>query len=190
VEPEIRRLVTVVDEIHREGGRPLTSPLRIALAAAVIHNPLAGRFVEDLGEFRDRFASPLGRLLAQRASEALGTGVEAYGKGALVGINGEIEHGSVIIHTLQFGNHVRGAASGKSLLPSAEKRGPAGSTLDIALKHTQDLAIRSHHQTYEFRIPDAPHPDEIVVVVALASGGRPHARSGSVEADLAASAVV
>lgn len=189
MEPEIRRIITVVDEILREGGRPLRTPLRIALAAAVIRNPLAGQVVEDLGEFRDAFAGPLGSLLAGRAAEALDARAEAYGKAALVGVNGEIEHGSVIIHTLQFGNHVRTLAAGKSLLPSAEKRGPAGATIDIALKHTQDLSVRSHHQTYEFRVPDAPLPDEIVIVVALSSGGRPHARSGSVEAELAATSV-
>lgn len=189
MEPVIRRVLTLVDILYREGDRPLSTPLRIAVAAAVVQNPLAGRFVEDLAELREGFASPLGDLLATRASEALGTRAEAYGKGALVGINGEIEHGSVIIHTLQFGDHVRKVASGKSLLPSAEKRGPAGTTIDLALKHTQDLAVRSHHQTYEFRFPDAPHPDEIVIIVALSSGGRPHARSGSVEAELTASTV-
>lgn len=184
IELQVRRVITVVDEVHREGGRALETPLRVAVAAAVVHNPLAGRFVEDLEEFRAALASPLGALLAPRAADALGAPAEAFGKGALVGEAGDVEHGSVLIHTLEFGDHLRSACDAESLLPSAEKRGPAGTPIDLALKHIRDVKVRSHHQTYEFRVPDAPHADEIVILAAVASGGRPHARSGSLTAEL------
>ncbi len=96
-----------------------------------------------------------------------------------------MEHGSAIIHNLRFGNKVRDAISGTALLPAAEKRGAAGAPLDIAVKHKDDHSVRSHHQTFEVRIPDAPRPDEIVVWVALAASGRPHARLGAFGSELA-----
>jgi hypothetical protein len=96
-----------------------------------------------------------------------------------VGEDGEIEHGSAIIHTLRFGNPFRKLANGTALLPSAEKRGACGASLDIAMKHKDDPTIRSHHWTFEVRVPDAPRADEIVVVCAVAGGGRPNARIGS-----------
>jgi hypothetical protein len=182
----IRRLVTLVEEIRRESARAVEPPLRIALAAAVVQNPVAGRFVEDLAELRETLASPLGELLARAAFAALDREVEAYGKGALVGSNGDVEHGSVIIHTLEFGDHLRRVCGGTSYLPSTEKRGAPGTSIDMALKHVHDPTVRSHHQTFEFHVPDAPHPDEIVVIAAFASGGRPHARSGDLASELAA----
>jgi hypothetical protein len=172
----IRKLVTIVEEVHAEGGRPVEPPLVVAAAAAVVSNPLAGRFVEDLGSLSELYCEPLGRLLVGRALVALGGDVEAYGKGALVGVDGEVEHGSAILHNLVFGNPVREAAGGTSLLPSAEKCGGVGASLDLALKHTADHRVRSHHLTFEVRVPDAPRANEIVVWVALASAGRPHAR--------------
>jgi hypothetical protein len=176
---QIRRIVTTLDEIHVEGGRPLVKPLQIGVAAAVVQNPLAGRFVDDLSELRSAAADLLGKTLCERLGHQLDAPIEAFGKGALVGTAGDIEHGSVIIHTLEFGDHLRQLANGRSLLPSAEKRGPAGTTIDLALKHINDITVRSHHLSYEFRVADAPHDDEIVVIVAGATGGRPHARSGS-----------
>lgn len=183
---EIRKLVTLVEEVLLEGGQSVSRPVRVAAAMAVIRNPYAGRYVEDLSPMIDSFAPRLGELLGRRAVDALGAPVEAYGKGALVGLAGEIEHGSAIIHTLKFGDPFRAAAGGTALLPSAEKRGPAGASLDLALKHKIDPKVRSHHQTFEVRIPDAPLPDEIVVVCAVASSGRPHPRIGSLHAELEA----
>lgn len=182
----IRKIVTIVEEVHAEGGREVEPPVRIAAAGAVIDNPLAGRFVEDLGALIDAYCEPLGRLLTRRALEALDGEVEGMGKGALVGLDGEIEHGSAIIHNLRFGNHVRDAVGGTALLPSAEKCGAAGTTLDLAIKHKTDHRVRSHHQSFEVRIPDAPRPGEIVVWVALASGGRPQARLAEFGSELAA----
>jgi hypothetical protein len=183
----LRKLCGIVEEVVSTAGRALERPTRVAAVGAVVENPLAGRFAEDLSELADAYCEPLGRLLTERALEALGDGeVEAYGKGALVGLAGEVEHGSAIIHNLRFGNPVREGAAGSSLVPSAEKVGAAGAALDLALKHKLDHTVRSHHQTFEVRIPDAPRDDEIVVWVALASAGRPHARLPAFGSELAA----
>ena len=182
----IRKLVTIVEEVHAEGGRAVEPPLVVAAAAAMVANPLAGRFVEDLGPLMDTYCEPLGRLLVGRALAALDGDAEAYGKGALVGVDGEVEHGSAILHNLRFGNPVRDAVGGTSLLPSAEKCGGVGASLDLALKHTTDHKVRSHHLTFEVRVPDAPRADEIVVWVALASSGRPQARLPEFGSELAA----
>lgn len=186
----VRKLHVVVEEVRSEGGRPVDPPTRIAAAGAVVANPLAGRYAEDLAELADRYCRLLGGLLGERALEALGSGAEAeaFGKGALVGLDGDVEHGSAIIHNLLFGNPVRELVGGTSLLPSAEKRGAAGAPLDLALKHKEDHSVRSHHQTFEVRIPDAPRPDEIVVWVAFAATGRPHARLPAFGSELAADA--
>ena len=173
----VRKIVTVVEEIHEEGGRPVTPPARVAVVAAVIDNPWAGQgFVQDLGPGIDANASDLGALLAPAVMEALGATAEAYGKAAIVGLDGEVEHGSALIHTLKFGDHFRNAAHATTLLPAVEKRGPAGVIFDIPLKHITDATIRSHHQTVEVRIADAPHPGEIVIALAAAAQGRPQQR--------------
>ena len=181
-----RKVCGIVEDVFRQAGRAVDPPVRIAAVGAVVANPLAGRFVADVSPLADAYCEPLGALLTERALEALGGGeVEAYGKGALVGLAGEVEHGSAIIHNLRFGNLVRGGAGGSSLLPSAEKVGPAGATLDLALKHKFDHTVRSHHQTFEVRIPDAPRDDEVLVWVVLASSGRPHARLSAFGSELA-----
>lgn len=173
----IRKIVTIVDETHIEGGRVVDPVAKVAVVVAVIENPWAGEhFVDDLAPGIDANASDLGKLLAPRVVEALGAPVEAYGKAAIVGLNGEIEHGSALIHTLKFGDHFRQAAAATTLLPAVEKRAPAGTTFDIPLKHVTDATIRSHHQTIEVRIADAPRDDEIIVGLAAAAQGRPQAR--------------
>ncbi|MGY3565435.1 amino acid synthesis family protein [Sinomonas sp. RB5] len=173
----IRKIVTLIDETAREGGRAVEPAARVAVVAAVIENPWDGQpFVEDLSDGIRENASDLGALLAPRVIEALGAPVEAYGKAAIVGLDGEIEHGSALIHTLQFGDHFRKAAEATTLLPAVEKRGRAGVTFDIPLKHKTDATVRSHHQSIEVRIADAPHPGEIVVALAAAAQGRPQQR--------------
>ncbi|MDP9886063.1 hypothetical protein J2W21_003588 [Sinomonas atrocyanea] len=173
----VRKIVTLIDETTREGGRAVEPAARVAVVAAVIENPWDGQpFVEDLSDGIRQNASDLGALLAPRVIEALGAPVEAYGKAAIVGLDGEIEHGSALIHTLQFGDHFRKAAEATTLLPAVEKRGRAGVTFDIPLKHKTDATIRSHHQTIEVQIADAPHPGEIVVALAAAAQGRPQQR--------------
>jgi hypothetical protein len=173
----VRKVVTIIEEIRTEGGREVVPPARVAVVAAVIDNPWAGQgYVEDLGPGIDENASDIGALLAPEVLAALDGPAEAYGKGAVVGVNGEIEPGSAIIHTLKFGDHFRKAANATTLLPAVEKRGPAGVVFDIPLKHITDATIRSHHQTVEVRIADAPHPDELVIALAAAAQGRPQQR--------------
>ncbi len=173
----IRKIVTLVDEVLTEGGRPVDPPARTVVVVAVIENPWAGQgFVEDLAPGIDATASDLGKLLAPRVVETLGVPVEAYGKAAIVGLDGEIEHGSALIHTLKFGDHFRRAAEATTLLPAVEKRAGAGTVFDVPLKHITDATIRSHHQSVEVRIADAPHPDEIIIGLVGAGQGRPQAR--------------
>ena len=118
----------------------------------------------------------VGALLAARVVEALGAPAEAYGKAAIVGLDGEVEHGSALIHTLKFGDHFRTAAHATTLLPAVEKRAAAGTAFDIPLKHITDATIRSHHQTIEVRISDAPHAGEILIALAASAQGRPQQR--------------
>jgi hypothetical protein len=173
----VRKLHTVVEEVSRELDQAVDPPYRVAVAAAVIRNPWASAgYVEDLGPTIDEIAPALGALLTPLVVDALGQTVEAYGKGALVGLDGELEHGSGLIHTLKFGDHFRSATGATILLPAVEKRAAAGATFDIPLKHITDQTVRSHHQTVEVRVPDAPHPDEIVVALAASNGGRPLSR--------------
>lgn len=182
--PGLRKVVTLVEDVHLEGGRALDRPTRMVAAGAVVANPFAGRFIEDLSPLIDDLCEPLGTLLTARALELLGAPAEGFGKGALVGLDGDIEHGSAIIHNLRFGNHVREAVSGTTLIPAGEKRGAAGATLDLPLKHVTDQTIRSHHQTLEVRIGDAPRADELVIWIALAATGRPHARLAAFGSEL------
>lgn len=176
-EHAIRKIVTAVEDIYVDGGRPVSRPLRIAVAAAVFTNPLAGIWADDLEPLIAEFAPTIGPLLADRAIDLLdGAEAEAFGKAALVGLNGEMEHGCALIHTLRFGNPVRERVSGTSLLPSSEKVGSAGSPIDINLKHIHDHTLRGFHMSFEFRIADAPKPDELLIAVAYATGARPHSR--------------
>jgi len=177
----------------RDGGawhvglqrRPCGPARRLCAAGAAVGTPFAGRLVRDLERRVERYCEPLGELLTKRALELLGAPAEGVGKGALVGLDGDLEHGSAVIHNLRFGNKVRDAISGTALLPAAEKRGAAGAPLDIAIKHKDDPTVRSHHQTFEVRIPDAPRAGELVIWIALAASGRPHARLGAFGSELA-----
>lgn len=185
---EIRKIVTTMEETYIEGFKAVEKPVRVAVAAAVIKNPFAGRYVENLQPLIDQYSAQLGRMLPEKALQVLGLSgeeCEGYGKAALVGLDGEVEHGSAIIHTLVFGNEFRQTCgNAKTLLPSAEKRAGAGATIDLALKHKMDAKIRSHHMSFEFRIPDAPRADEIVIAAAVAAAGRAHPRIGSLHAEL------
>lgn len=174
---KLRKIVTYVEDVHREGDRPVEPVARTAVVLAVLENPWAGRgFVADLAPMIDEIAPQLGELLAPQVAEALDAPIEAYGKAAIVGLDGEIEHGSALIHTLKFGDHFRKVAEATTLLPAVEKRAPAGTVFDIPLKHITDATIRSHHQSVEVRVPDAPRADEIIVGLAAAAQGRPLAR--------------
>lgn len=177
----LRKVVSVTDDLLLELGRPVAVPVRRVAAAAVIRNPWAGLgLVADLQPEVERIAPGLARLLTDRVSEALGgvDRVEAFGKAAIVGLNGEIEHGGALIHTPFFGNVLRELTEGTSIIVFSDDRLPAGEPLTVPLWHKTAAATRSHYQTCQIRIPDAPRPDEIVVIAAGASGPRPNARIG------------
>ena len=181
---EIRKIVTVVDETLTEMGRSVDPPVRRAAAAAVIANPFAGRYVEDLGELMD-VGEELGKLLGEKALAALGIEgptAESYGKAALVGANGEMEHAAAILHP-KLGAPLRKLlGKGAALIPSSKKRGGLGAVLDIPLGHKDAAYVRSHFDGMEVQINDAPRADEIVVAVAITTGGRPLPRIGGLKA--------
>ena len=181
----IRKLVTVTDEIHREIGRVIDPPTRRAAAIAVIENPFAGRYVEDLSELID-IGAELGTLLGDRAVAALGimpSAIESYGKAALVGVDGELEHAAAILHP-KLGTPLRTAVEkGAALVPSSKKRGGPGQILDIPLGHKDAAYVRSHFDGMEVWVNDAPRADEILVAVAVTDSGRPLPRVGGLEAE-------
>jgi hypothetical protein len=177
----IRKLVHWLDETLIEGGKTAAVPHKLAAVAAVIRNPWAGQgFVEDLDPAILEIASPLGEVMVPRLMSLAGGAdqVEAYGKAAVVGVNGEIEHGCAVIHTLRFGNWLREAVGGSQFIPSTNKRGGANASVTMPLKHINKEGARSHFLSLEFAIPDAPAADEIVVALGVATTGRPHARIG------------
>lgn len=183
----IRKLVTYFEDIQTEGGRAAARPLQLFGIAAVIPNPWAGRgYVEDLTPEIHAIAPVLGEILTARILEMAGSGeaVEAYGKAAVVGTAGEIEHASALIHTLRFGNHYRKAVGAKSYLSFTNTRGGPDCPIVIPLMHKQDEGMRSHYLTVQFSILDAPAPDEIVVALGASIGGRPHHRIGDRYQDL------
>ena len=178
---QIRKLVTYTEETRIEGGKAASTPLRMFAAAAVIANPWAGRgFVEDLKPEIHDLAPQLGEILTASILEMTGSGeaVEGYGKAAVVGTNGEIEHASALIHTLRFGNHYRTAVGATSYLSFTNVRGGPNCSIAIPLMHKMDEGMRSHYLTIQFAINDAPTPDEIVVALGASIGGRPHHRIG------------
>ena len=182
---KIRKLATFVEETHEEGGRAVDPPTRRAAAVAVIENPFAGRYVEDLAELMD-IGEELGGLLAAKAIAALGIPgerVESYGKAAAVGENGELEHAAAILHP-KLGAPVRKALTrGAALIPSSKKRGGPGLALDVPLGHKDAAFVRSHFDGMEVRLNDAPRANEIMVAVAVTDSGRPHPRVGGLTKD-------
>jgi hypothetical protein len=182
----IRKLLTVVEEIRMEAGMPDGEPLIKAVAAAVVENPYAGRpFSGPLDELVDP-SEELGRLLGERAAAAVGGRVESYGKAALVGTAGEQEH-AVAVKTSVMGKAFRDAiGGGTSWLPSVSKRCAPGAAVDVPLCSKDDIWVRSHYDSITVSVPDAPLPGEIVLLVAVASRGRLHARLGGMTAAEAA----
>lgn len=184
---EIRKTLLHVENTLIEGGKPADVPLKMIAAVAVIKNPWAGQgFVEDLRPEIHECASGLGELLTAMVLEAAGGGdkVEGYGKSAIVGVNGEVEHASALIHTLRFGNHYREAVGAKSYLAFTNTRGPANAPLQIPLMDKNDGGRRSHYLTVQLSVADAPGPDEIVIALGASVGGRPHHRIGDRYQDL------
>ena len=180
----IRKLVVQVDETRREMGRDVNPPTRRALAMAVIANPYAGRYSENLDELI-AIGEQLGALLGERCVQALGitpAQAQSYGKAAIVGEAGELEHAAAILHP-KLGAPLRKAVErGAALVPSAKKLGGVGSAVDVPLGHKDAAYVRSHFDAIEARVSDAPRANEIVVAVAVTDSGRPLPRIGGLQA--------
>jgi len=181
----IRKLATFLEETRSEMDRAIDPPTRRAAAVAVIENPYAGKYVEDLSELM-AIGEELGELLTQRAVAALGVpgpSAESYGKAAAVGENGELEHAAAILHP-KLGAPVRKVlGKGAALIPSSKKRGGMGVVVDIPLGHKDAAFVRSHFDGMEVRINDAPRANEIMVAIAVTDSGRPLARIGGLTKD-------
>lgn len=179
----IRSVVTVIEETRREMGRALSAPTRKAAAIAVIENPCAGRYVENLDELI-AIGEELGGMLGQMAVKALGIRpdqAESFGKAAIVGENGEREHAAAILHP-KLGAPLRKAVEkGAALVPSAKKMGGPGTAIDVPLGHKDAAFVRSHFDAMEVRLADAPRADEILVAVVVTDSGRPLPRVGGLK---------
>ena len=176
---KVRKYVATVEETLHDGGPALARPVTKAVVGGVIANPYAGRHVADIQPMM-KALEPLAVDLTERVMRILGTKgseLEAYGKGAIVGLNGELEHAALWHQPSGFGiRHAMGGA--KSIVPSTVKVASAGARIDIPLHHVTAAYVRSHFDAIEFCVPDGPKPDEIVFIVAASIGGRPHARVG------------
>lgn len=177
---EIRKIATCVEETRREMGRDIEPPTRKAVAVAVIANPFAGRYEEDLSDLME-IGAELGGLLGERCVKALGIApgqAESYGKAAMVGEAGELEHAAAILHP-KLGAPLRKAVEkGAALVPSSKKMGGPGQVLDVPLGHKDAAYVRSHFDGIEVRLNDAPRAGEIMVAVAVTDSGRPLPRVG------------
>ena len=203
---EVRRILTQVEDIFHEGGPPAATPLRRGAIGAVLKNPFAGRYVEDLMPMMDALA-PLGLKLAQQLLAVMAVPAEriqGYGKGAIIGEAGELEHGALWhvpggyamrellgwkgdAAAYKAGKPGVAAATGQkgnalAIVPSTKKVGGPGTTLDVPLTHINAAYVRSHFDAFEFRVPDAPRSHEMVVVLAMSTGSRIHARVGGLKA--------
>lgn len=185
MQAKIRKISVHVDEIQQEMGQNIEPPTRRALAVAVIENPYAGRYSKDLDELV-AIGEELGGLLGQKAVQYLGIApedVQSYGKAAVVGEAGELEHAAAILHP-KMGAPFRGAVGGgAALIPSAKKMGTLGTPIDVPLGHKDAAFVRSHFDAMEARIPDAPRAGEIMVAVCVTDSGRPLPRVGGLQVE-------
>ena len=181
----VRKYLLVVETTQREMGQELAAPTRKAAAIAVIENPFAGRLVPDLEELM-AIGEELGGVLGEQAVRALGVApaaIESFGKAAIVGELGELEHAAAILHP-RLGKPLRAAVEkGAALVPSAKKMGGIGTAIDVPLGHKDAAYVRSHFDAIEVRVPDAPRAGEIVVAIALTDSGRPRPRIGGLTKD-------
>jgi hypothetical protein len=180
---EIRKYLTAVEEIFHEGGPPAARPLRRAAVCAVIRNPYAGRYVPDILPLMEAL-KPLGLAMAHRLVAALGgdpKAVEGYGKGAIVGAAGELEHGA--LWHAPGGYAMREVLGGaKAIVPSTKKVGGPGARLDVPVTHIDASYVRSHFDAMEVGMADAPRPDEILLALVMTTGPRIHNRAGGLQA--------
>ena len=181
---KIRKIIVQVDEVHIEMGQPVNPPTRRALAMAVIDNPYAGRYSQNLDELI-AIGEELGQLLGDKCVQALGIApgaAQSYGKAAIVGEAGELEHAAAILHP-KLGAPLRKAVEkGAALVPSAKKIGGLGTAIDVPLGHKDAAFVRSHFDAMEARVADAPRAREIVVAVVVTDCGRPLPRIGGLQA--------
>ncbi|MDN2566126.1 amino acid synthesis family protein [Aquibium sp. A9E412] len=181
IAPRIQR--TIVETVHHEGGPPARPPLRRAAVLTVIRNPFAGRYVADIEGFMETL-KPLGRSMAETLLAALGVApqaVEGFGKGAIVGADGELEHGA--LWHAPGGYAMRAVLDGaKAIVPSTKKVAAPGATLDVPITHVNASYVRSHFDTMEIAQPGAPRRDELLVALVMTTGGRVHARVGGLKA--------
>lgn len=181
--PQIRKIYTVVEETHADGTVQLDTPARKAAAVAVFNNPYAGTYQEDLSLLYE-WSEALGVMLTQKAVAALSIApdqVHSYGKGAMAGSKGELEHCAALMHPA-LGKPMRdNVGGGKALIPSAKKLGFPGAALDVPLHYKDAAFVRSHFDAMEVRLPDAPRDDELVLIVAVTDSGRPVARVGGLK---------
>jgi hypothetical protein len=180
---EVRKYVTIVEETVIEGEKKVDPPTRKAAAIAVIKNPFAGKYVEKLESLID-IGEALGGILGKKAVEALKIApekAESYGKAAIVGVDGELEHAAAILHP-KLGTPLRDAVGGgKAIIPSAKKMGGPGTEIDIPLHYKDAAFVRSHFDAMSVRVQDAPRSDEIVVAIVVTDSGRPHPRIGGLK---------
>jgi hypothetical protein len=183
--PQIRKIFTVVEETHADGTVRLDTPTRKSAAAAVFTNPFAGKYQEDLS-LLIQWSEELGELLTKKAVAALGLApdnVHSYGKGAIVGTNGELEHCAAIMHPA-LGKPMRAnVGGGKALIPSAKKLGYPGVAIDVPLGYKDAAFVRSHFDAMEVRVPDAPRGNELILIVVVTDAGRPAARVGGLKVE-------
>jgi hypothetical protein len=180
---DVRKLVCTVEDVWHDNGPRLTVPLQRGSLAAVIRNPYAGSYVEDIQPMMEAL-KPLGREMAARLVAALGGAarIESYGKAALIGLAGELEHGA--LWHVPGGYGMRDLLEGShAIVPSTTKIGPAGTSIDVPIHHRVAAYVRSHFDTMEVRVADAPRPNEMLLVIAMSTGARPHARVGGLRAD-------
>lgn len=180
---KIKRLLTFFEEVRSDAGRDIAPPLRKAAAVAILDNPFAGRFETDLSSLTQA-SEAVGREICDIAVRLLQPDtVSSYGKGAIVGIKGEQEHGNAMVTTV-FGNVMRDAVGGgKAWISSMTKRAAPGATVDIPLAHKDALYVRSHYDGMTLTLHDAPQPDEIALIAVYATRGRPNHRVGGLAAD-------
>jgi hypothetical protein len=174
----LRKISTFIEETFIEGGKSAARPVRFVVVAAVLRNPWAGKgFVENLRPEILRIAPDLGKELTRRLVAVMpADAVEAYGKAAAVGTNGEIEHASALIHTLRFGNMFREAVNGSAYLSFTNTRNAPGALFSLPMIHKRETGKRSHFLTAQFQIPDAPAADEVMVAIGAADNSRAHPR--------------
>ena len=178
----VRKMQLLIEEVRHDGGPPPETPRRLGAILACVGNPFAGRHEPDLQPAMEDL-KPLGQEMSERLIAALGgkDAIDGYGKGAIVGSDGELEHGA--LWHVPGGYAMRGLlGTSKAIVPSCMKRGGIGSTLDVPLGHINAAYVRSHFDGIEVRLPDGPKPDEIIYALAMSCGGRVHSRMGGLEA--------